>query len=174
MNQTTLLIAFIAVTSVAVVLQTMILAGMYFATRKAGERVSALSIQVNEKVMPLVDKMRALVDESAPSIQTAVTNLTETSTIVREQAGKITENIAEIVDMARSRAGQADVLADRTMQRVDLTAAAIQHAVQQGVLSPVRRLSALMEGVTAGVGEYVGKRKARHSSKAVPTDEMFI
>jgi len=169
MNETTLLIAFIGVTSVAVVLQTVILAGMYRTTRKVGERIDALSIQVNDHVLPLVEKVRNIVDESAPAIQTAVTNLTETSTIVREHAGKITESITEIVDMARSRAGQADVLADRTMQRVDLTAAAVQHAV----LSPVRRLSALLEGVTVGVGEYVGGRKVRHS-KAAPTDEMFI
>jgi outer membrane murein-binding lipoprotein Lpp len=168
MNET-LLIAFIAVTSVAVVLQTLILAGMYFATRKAGERIDELSTQVSDHVLPLVEKVRYLVDENAPAIQTAVTNLTETSTLVREQAGKIAENVTEIVDMARSRAGQADILADRTMQRVDMTAAAVQHAV----LSPVRRLSALLEGVTAGVGEYVGGRKVRQN-KAVPTDEMFI
>jgi hypothetical protein len=172
MNETSLLIAFIGVTSVAVVLQTVILAGMYFATRKTGERINALTIKVNEQVLPLVEKVRGIVDESAPAIQTAVTNLAETSTLVRERAGKITENITEIVDIARSRAGQANVLAERTMQRVDLTAAALQHAV----LSPVRRLSALLEGVTAGVGEYVGARKVRQNKAGptAPTDEMFI
>jgi hypothetical protein len=173
MNETTLLIAFIGVTSVAVVLQTAILAGMYFATRKTGERIIALTVQVNEKVLPLVEKVRGIVDESAPAIQTAVANLGETSTLVREQAGMIAENVTEIVAIARSRAGQADILADRTMQRVDLTAAAVQHAV----LSPVRRLSALAEGLAAGVGEYVGQRKVKRSkapAAAAADDEMFI
>lgn len=172
MNET-LLIAFIGVTSVAVVLQTVMLAGMYRASRKTGERIHALTNQVNEKVLPLVDKVRGIVDESAPAIQTAVANLTETSTLVREKAGLISENVTEIVAMARSRAGQADILADRTMQRVDLTAA----AVQQAVLSPVRRLSALAEGLAAGVGQYVGGRKTRRNSNKGPIpadDEMFI
>ncbi len=169
MNQTALLTAFVGVTSVAVVLQMLILAGMYFATRKASKRIDALSIQVNEQVLPLVKKVRGIVDESAPAIQTMVTNLTETSNMVREQAGKINETATEIVEMARTQAGQANILATRTMQRVDLTAAALQHAA----LSPVRRLSAVMEGVTAGIGEFVGGRKVRRS-KAVPDDEMFI
>ncbi len=168
MNQN-LLIAFVGVTSVAVVLQMLILAGMYFATRKASQRIDALSTQVNEQVLPLVTKVRGIVDESAPAIQTVVTNLTETSNLVREQAGRINETVTEIVEKARVQAGQAEILANRTMQRVDLTAAAVQHSV----LSPVRHLSALVEGVTAGIGEFVGGRKARRN-KAVPNDEMFI
>ncbi len=168
MNES-LLTAFVGVTSLAVVLQMLILAGMYFATRKATERVEKLSIQMNEQVLPLVTKVRGLVDESTPAIQTMVRNLTETSTLVREQAGKINETATEIVEMARTQAGQANILATRTMQRVDLTAAAVQHAA----LSPVRRLSAVMEGVTAGIGSFVSGRKARQD-KAVPSDEMFI
>jgi hypothetical protein len=55
------------------------------------------------------------------------------------------------------------------MQRVDLTAEVLQHTVT----SPARHVSALMEGVAAGFGEYLAGRKARRS-KAVPSDEMFI
>ncbi len=86
---------------------------------------------MNEQVLPLVEKVRGMVDESAPKIQTMITNLTETSNLVRAQAGKIDEAVTEIVDMARTQAGQANVLATRTMQRVDLTAAAMQHAVSR-------------------------------------------
>jgi hypothetical protein len=170
MNQTALLTAFVGVTSVAVVLQMLILAGMYFATRKATQRIDALSIQVTEQVLPLVAKVRGIVDESAPAIKTVVTNVAETSTLVREQAGKISETVTEIVEKTRAQATQAEILATRTMQRVDLAAGAVQHAV----LSPVRRLSALAEGVTAGIGEFVGRRKARRDKAGPTDDEMFI
>ena len=75
----TSLIAFVAVTSVAVVLQTLILAGMYFSTRKMSQRMEALSTRVEEQVLPLVEKVRGIVDESSPKIQTVITNLVETS-----------------------------------------------------------------------------------------------
>jgi methyl-accepting chemotaxis protein len=170
MNEQSLLIAFIAVTSVAVVLQTLILAGMFFSTRKMGQRIEALSTKVEEQVLPLVEKVRGIVDESAPQIQTVITNLTETSNLVRAQAGQIDEAVSEIVSIARTQAGNAGELAERTMQRMDHAAEAVQHTVT----SPMRHLSALMEGVMAGFGEFVGGRKVRRTTKAVPSDEMFI
>jgi methyl-accepting chemotaxis protein len=164
-----LLIAFIAVTSIAVVLQTLILAGMYFSTRKMSQRMETLSTKVEQQVLPLVEIVRGLVEENAPKIQTVVTNLTETSTLVREQAGHIDEAMTEIVDIARTQANRAGILATRTMERVDITAEAVQHTVT----SPMRHLSALMDGVMAGFGEFMAGRKVR-KSKAVPSDEMFI
>jgi len=169
MNETTLLIAFIAVTSVAVVLQTLILLGMYISTRKLSQRVEALSTKVEEQALPLIGTVRGIVDESAPMIRTVVTNLTETSNLVRAQAGEINDAVTEIVDIARTQAAKADILATRTMQRVDLTAEALQHTVT----SPARHFSALMEGVAAGFGEYLAGNKARRA-KAAPGDEMFI
>jgi methyl-accepting chemotaxis protein len=169
MIEPALLIACIAVTSVAVVLQTVILAGMYFSTRKMSRRMEALTTRVEEQVLPLVEKVRGIVDQSAPMIHTVVTNLTETSNLVRSQAGQIDEAVTEIVGIARTQAGNAGELATRTMQRVDHAAEAVQHTVT----SPMRHISALMEGVMAGFGEFVAGRKARRA-KAVPTDEMFI
>jgi hypothetical protein len=169
MNESTILIAFVAVTSVAVVLQTLILAGMFFSTRKMSQRMEALSTKVENDVLPLVATVRGIVDESAPKVQTIVTNLAETSNLVRAQAAQIDKSVTEIVDIARTQAGNAGVLAERTMQRVDNAAEALQHTVT----SPMRHVSALMEGVMAGFGEFVGGRKARRA-KPVPTDEMFI
>jgi methyl-accepting chemotaxis protein len=169
MNETNILIAFVAVTAIAVVLQMFILLGMYLSTRKVSRRIDALSVRVNEQVLPLIEKVRVIVDESAPGIQEVVTNLTETSALVRQQAGQIDEAITEIVGVARTQAGNAGVLAARTMQRVDRTAEALQHTVS----APMRHLSALVEGVVAGFGELAAGRKVRHS-KAEPSDNMFI
>ena len=72
MNEQTLLIAFIAVTSVAVVLQTAILFGMYLSTRKLSQRLTELSVKVETDVLPLAAKVRALVDENAPKVETVL------------------------------------------------------------------------------------------------------
>lgn len=186
MNETTL-IAFVAVTSVAVVLQTLILAGMYFAVRRMSQRTEALSIRFEEQALPLIEKVRGIVDENAPNIQTAITkvreivdesapkvqtvmtNLAETSALVRSQAGQIDEAITEVVGIARSQVEHADELATRTMQRVEYTAEKLQHTVN----APVRQLSALVEGVTTGFSALLSGRKAQRT-KPAPSDEMFI
>lgn len=159
MNETTLLIAFIAVTAVAVVLQTLILAGMFISVRK-----------MIEQLLPLLEKVRGLADESTPKIQTVITNVAETSELVKAQAVKIDGAVTEIVGLARNQAERANGLASRTMERVDHTAAAVQNAVT----TPVRHLSGLAEGVLAGISQFVGWRRERPRTKAVPNDDMFI
>ncbi len=160
------LIAFVAVTSAAVVLQTLILAGMYSSTRKMSKRMEGLSTRMEEQVLPLVEKVRVIVDENAPMIRTAVTNVTETSVLVRSQIERIDETVTEVVEIVRAQAGRADELATRTMQRIDITAATLQHTVT----TPGRHLSAMMDGVMAGVRKFAAGR----GTKATSNDEMFI
>jgi hypothetical protein len=169
MTETTVLIVFVAVTSIAVVMQALMMAGMYATTRKMSERMNRMQQRVNDEVLPLVVKVRGMVDENAPMIHTAIVNLSETTGMVRAQAEKIDVAVTEIVEIARTQAGNAGVLASRTMERVDITAGTIQHAVT----SPVRHLSALVNGVMAGFGEFVAGRKVRRT-RPVPSDEMFI
>jgi hypothetical protein len=170
MNETTLLIAFIAVTAVAVVLQTLILAGMFVAVLKMMERAEAVQKRVNEQLLPLLEKVRGLVDENTPKIQTVITNVTETSELVKAQAVKIDGAVTEIVGLARSQAERANGLANRTMERVDHTAATVQNAVA----TPVRHLSGLVDGVLAGITQFIGGRRERSRTKAVPDNDIFI
>jgi hypothetical protein len=169
MNET-LLTTFIAVTAVAVVLQMLILAGMYFAVRQMIEHTKALQLKVSEQALPLLEKVRGLVDESTPKIQTVIANVAETSEMVRSQAGKIDGLVTEFVGIAHNQAERANGLANRTLERVDHTAAAMQNAVA----TPVRHLSGLVEGLLVGIGQLVGGRQERQRTKAVPKDNMFI
>jgi archaellum component FlaC len=170
MNQTTLLIAFIAVTAVAVVLQTLILAGVSIAVLQMGKRMKAMQSRVNDQVLPMMEKVHTLVDESVPKFQTVVTNLTESSGVIRAQAEKIDGVVTEIVASVRNQASRIDVLTTRTLERVDSTAATVQNTVT----TPIRRIGGVLEGVIAGVNSFAGKRKETRTGKAVPNEEMFI
>jgi archaellum component FlaC len=178
MNETTLLTVFIAVTAVAVVLQMLILAGIGIAVMRLAKRMEAMQARVNDQVLPMMAKVHTLVDESVPKIQTVVTNLTDSSAVIRSQADKIDGAVTQIVETVRSQTSRFDALASRTFERVDMTAATVQHTVT----SPIRRISGVLEGVIAGVGSFAGKRKGTRPAtggvptedKAVPNDEMFI
>jgi archaellum component FlaC len=181
MNVTTLLIVSIAVTAVAVVLQTLILAGLSIAVLRMGKRMQAMQSRVNDKLLPMMDKVQALVDESVPKLQTVVTNLTESSGVIRSQADKIDGAVTQVVETVRNQASRFDALSARTLERVDITAATVQNTVT----APIRRISAVLEGVMAGVGSFAGfagkRRETRAAQagvptedKAVPNDEMFI
>ena len=169
MNESTVLTIFVAVTAVAVVLQMLILFGMYLTTRKLSERVTQLSYKVETEVLPLTAKVRALVDESGPKIQSVLSDVAETSSLVRAKAVELDATMGEVLTVVRTQAANAGVLAERTIARVDSVAAGVQHAVS----SPVRHFHAIIEGIAAGFGEFVGARKTQRP-RPVPKDEMFI
>ncbi|MDR3763725.1 MAG: hypothetical protein P4M01_06475 [Acidobacteriota bacterium] len=169
MTETTVLTIFVAVTAVAVVLQMLILAGMYFSTRKLNARVTELSYKVENEILPLAAKVRTLVEEGGPKIQSLLTDVAETSALVRAKAVEVDATLSEVLTVVRTQANNAGVLAERTISRLDNAAASVQHAVT----SPVRHFQALIEGVTAGLGQFLGARKTQRP-RPVPKDEMFI
>ena len=169
MNET-LLTVFVAATAVAVVLQLLILAGLYFSIKKTSASVEALAAKVEQKALPTLTMANEMLTEYRPKLTTIVENMTATSNTVRDQAERLNLTMTDIVDRTRLQVVRADEIVSRTMDRVEETTEAVHHVV----LSPVRQLSAMMTGLMAGLGEYVGGRKVRRQERAVPQDEMFI
>lgn len=169
MNET-LLTVFIAVTAIAVVLQMAILAALYFSTKKTSARVEALAKQVEEKAIPALTMANEMLTDAKPKLKVILDNMTTTTTTVREQAERLNVTLNDIVDRTRLQVVRADELVSRTMDRVEETTEAVHHVV----LSPVRQVSAMLTGLMAGIGEYVGGTKVRRQERAVPQDEMFI
>jgi hypothetical protein len=64
---------------------------------------------------------------------------------------------------------RADEFVNNTMEKLEET----REAVQRTVVSPVRHISGLVHGVTAGVEAFFS-RKRDNNSGTVPQDEMFI
>ncbi len=165
-----LLTVFIAVTAVAVILQMLILAALFFSAKKTSARVEAIAKQVEEKAIPALTQANEILTEARPKVTVILDNLSTTSTIVREQSERINVTLNDIVDRTRLQVIRADELVSRSMDRVEETAETVHHVV----LSPVRQMSAMMTGLFAGISEYVGGRKVRRQQQAVPQDEMFI
>ena len=169
------LTVFIALTGAAVALQAGVLLAMYFAMRKSGDRVEALAAEVKTKVLPTVEQARVMMTEIQPRLQVIAANLEETSTRVRGQVERVDAAVSDVVDRARLQVIRADDLLTRTLDRVEQTS----DMVHQTVVSPVRQLSGIMQGITVAL-EFLfsqrGRRNggAREERRPVPQDEMFI
>jgi len=126
--------------------------------------------QVEEKAIPAIEQANDMLTEARPKLTVILDNMRVTSTTVRDQAERISATLTDIVDRTRLQVIRADEIVTRSMDRVEETSEAVHHVV----LSPVRQMSAMMTGLFAGIGEYVGGRKVRRQQEAVPQDEMFI
>jgi hypothetical protein len=160
---------FVAVTAAAVVLQACVLVAMLVALRKTAARVDALTEEVRTKVLPAVATAQSMLTELRPKIEIAVSNFAETTILVRAQLERLDATVNDVIDRTRLQVIRADDLVTRTMDRIEETT----DVVHKAVVSPVRRIAGLLQGLTAGVEYLVGSRR-RGRREAVPQDEMFI
>lgn len=166
---------FIALTGIAVVLQAGVLMAMYFAMRKSVSQFEALATEVKTKVLPTVEQAREMLVTVRPKLEVITENLAESTTAIRAQVQRVDAAVSDVVDRARLQVIRADELLNRTMDRVEQTS----EMVQKTVVSPVRQISGLMQGITVGLEFLFGGRNrknghGREERRAVPQDEMFI
>jgi hypothetical protein len=169
----TKLTVFIALTAVAVALQAGVLLAMFLVLRKTGERLEALATEVKTKVLPTIEQAQAMLTEVRPKFEVITENLKESTITVCDQIQRIDAAVNDVVDRARLQVIRADELLGRTLDRVEHTS----EIVHRTVISPVRQMSGLVQGITAGLefffsrGRHNGDRRER---RPVPQDEMFI
>src|ERR1700680_504119 len=161
---------FIGVTAAAVVIQAGILVALYLAVRQTTTRMEALATDVKTKVLPVAETAYSILTEVRPQIQVLVKNVTESSTMVRSQIERLDATVSDAVDRARLQVIRADELLNRTMDRVENTT----NLVHKTVVSPVRQLAGLFQGITSGLEFLVGAKRRRRNGVPVPQDEMFI
>jgi len=170
MENANLLIAFIAVTAAAVVIQAGILIGMYLATRKTSAHVEALAIEIKEKVLPTAELVKSTLTDIRPRIEMLVTNVSESSVTLRTQVQRLDATMNDVLDRARLQVIRADELVGRTLDRVEETT----DMVHKTVISPVRQVSGVIQGLTAGLDFFLSGRRRRRDGVPAAQDEMFI
>ena len=173
---------FIALTGAAVLLQAGLLAAMYLAMRKTATRLETLATEVKTKVLPAVDNVQALVTELRPKLQVIAEkveviaeNVSTTTSTVRTQVQRVDATVNDVVDRARLQVIRVDDMVSRTLDRVESTS----ETVQKVVVSPVRQVSGIIQGVTTGIEFLIAGRgrrngRSRDTRRSVPQDEMFI
>lgn len=194
---------FIAVTAAAVVLQAGILVGLYVAVRKTTAKLESEVAELKVKALPIINstdgmlvelrpkvdkivdnlvqlhpKILQIVDalvELRPKVNVVVDNVAETSATVRSEIQRVDATVSDVMDRARLQVIRADEMLTRTFDRVEHTS----DVVAKTVVSPVRQVSGIVRGVTAGVEFLLASRgrkngDSRNPRRPVPQDEMFI
>jgi hypothetical protein len=161
---------FVGVTAAAVVIQAGILVALYVAVRQTTSRMETLATEVKDKVLPTANTAQSIMLDLRPKLDTIANNVSETTTVVLGQLERIDATVSDVVDRTRLQVIRADELLNRTMDRIEETT----DVVHRTVVSPVRQLSGLIQGLTAGVEFLFGGKRASRRDVTVPQDEMFI
>lgn len=166
---------FVFLTGFAVLLQAGVLLAMYLSIRKSSERLEALANEIKIKVLPSVEQAQGMMVEFRPKLSVILDNFEGSSTMVRSQIQRVDATVNDVVDRTRLQVIRADELFTRTLDRVEQTS----DIVQKTVVSPVRQISGIMQGLTVGLEFLFAGRNhknggSREERRPVPQDEMFI
>jgi hypothetical protein len=165
---------FIAVTAAAVVLQMLILAGMFLTLRKLSTHLKAATDEVKSQVSPLLENGKALqtdikklLETASPKVDLVLDNAAAITTTAYAGIGRAETTLNDILDRARLQVIRVDDLMTRAIDQVEDTTEKVAHTVT----SPVKHANGLVQGITVGLGAYFGQKRQRPGG---PSDEMFI
>lgn len=165
---------FIAVTSAAVVLQMLILAGIYVAVRKLSSHLKTVTDELKAQALPLLEDgktlqadVKRLLETSTSKVELVLDNAALITTRAHEGIGRVETAVNDMLDRARLQVIRADEMVTRAMDSVEDTTEKVAHSVT----SPVKRASGIMHGISTGVGAYFSQKRERERG---PADNMFI
>jgi methyl-accepting chemotaxis protein len=167
------MLAFVIVAALAILLQTGILFAFYRVVSQLASKMDGIAGRLEEQSTPILATSRAILEDAQPKLSEITNNLAESTALVRSHVSEMAEATSEIVDRARLQAARLDELVTNTVDRIEVTT----EVVQNSVLSPIRRIHALVQAVSAGLGFLRANRRAHrvedgNSSEA--DEEMFI
>jgi hypothetical protein len=165
---------FIALTGIAVLLQAGVLVAIFVVLKKTSAKMEALAEEVKVKALPTIAQAEAMLTDIRPKVEAIAEQVQDSTAMVRDQVERVDAAVNDVVDRARLQIIRADELFTRTLDRVERTS----DIVHKTVISPVRQISGLMQGVTVGLEFLFGGRGGRNGGSRergpVPQDEMFI
>jgi hypothetical protein len=168
---------FIGLTALAILLQAGILFALYLTVRQTTTRMEALAGEFKTKTLPTVETAQAMLVDLRPKIDQIVGNVTHiagtaqhSANLVRSQMERLDETMNDVLDRTRLQVIRADDLVGRTLDKVEDTT----EMVHRTVVSPIRHVSGLMQGLSAGFEHFLGQRRRSRDNMGVPQDELFI
>jgi methyl-accepting chemotaxis protein len=169
-NQT-LLAFFVGCAAVAILLQSVVLYAFYKAARESSTRMQDTLARMEQKTDPILTTAQSILEDAQPKISEITTNLAEATAIVRAQVSQVADTTGEIVERARLQAMRLDELIHSTLEKVENTT----NFLQNSVVTPVRRVHAIVQAVGAGLSFFRRGRSQRRSEPAGgEEEEMFI
>ncbi len=154
---------------IALAIQIGLLLAVLLAVQKSTRRLESLADEIQRRALPTLDAAQQMITNTRPQIEQIISNAAETTATIKTQMERLDNTISDIVDRTRLHVIRADNLVGRTMDRVEETT----ELVHNTVISPIRQISGIVQGLTAGITALLG-RHGKPAPNAQQQDEMFI
>ena len=163
---------FVAVVAAAVVLQTLILLGMFIAFRGLAERHKQITEEVRTRILPVISSLQSLIDETRPQIATVIANTAEISNLARAQVMHVDRVVGEALERLRMQLAHVDQILTGALETVENVGSKVRHSVW----GPVQSVTAVIRGIQTGLEFYRGNRRPFEGSaeREQQDESLFI
>jgi hypothetical protein len=168
MNQDTLLIvmaAAVSVSALALVIQVLLLAGVYKSAKGIQEQITLLVPRAQSTLASAEETL----EQSRRQITEVTTKANEVVTLTRAQVVRVEELLSDASNRARVQMDRIELILDDTLSRVHETV----NLVHTGIMRPLRQINGVAAAVRATL-DYLMRGGRPSVAQATQDDEMFI
>jgi len=163
---------FVIVASIAIIMQALILAGMFLAMKKTSDHMIRVSSEINTKLLPVLEKTNFLLEDSRQRFSSVVADTAEIVHIARNQANRFDHIIGEGMELLRAQIIRADQVITGVLESLEEA----HTQVRKSVTGPVSQVAAVLRGLKAGLDMFTGGKspKGERSRASSSEEELFI
>jgi uncharacterized protein YoxC len=170
LDNETLLIVFIAITSLALLMQAFILLAIFLSMRKAATSIQEQIDELRSSITPVVDSTRDLCARASdlfqkvsPKVESAATDLAEMAHGLRLQTNEIQVSTLEVLERVRRQSIRLDHMFSSLLDVVDRAGGFVAEVVSK----PVRQISGILACIKAVI-ETLSKPRAETRPPQAP------
>ena len=166
-------IVFVAIVSVAIIIQLVVLFGIFKALTRLHQEVASARDSFDRTKEPLFADIKTLLNQSielVSNLNRISGDFSKISSTAKAQIEKVDGLVTETTDLARQHVHRLDVIVTDAIDQIEHTS----RVVQEGILSPVREVSAVIKGVKMGLEFLTSRRQPAAVDKSQQDDAMFI
>jgi len=157
--------AAVIVSAVAIVLQALVLFGIYRQTRALKEQVTALA----PKLESTLESAQRAIEQSRRQVAEVSAKANDVLDTTRTQLARIDCFLEDATLKARVQLDRVELVLDDTISRLHQTVAALQN----GILRPLKEIAGVAAGLRAAFAHLLGGGRPS-VAQATQDDEMFI
>ena len=162
--------AFIAVATIALVIQMLVMLSALLLVRPVILRFAQIASDLQSKITPILATTSRILADSEERIKSIMNDTAEIAHTARGEAQRVDRVVSEALDKLRVQIIRVDQIVTGALEAVE---EAGSH-MRRSVLAPVAQLSALLKGLKVGLDVLRGTNRRSHSEGVPQDEELFI
>ncbi len=160
----------LAIVAAVLIVQTVLLLVVFLHLRRLTRRWMRLADELQQRVIPLLDRLNRLLEDSQANIRRITGDAAELVHLIRLNGQKFDRLLTEATDRLRLQIIHLDRLVTGALASLEDAAAELRKAV----VEPVRTAAAVVRGIKTGLEFLTGRSRMPERRREAEDEGLFV